>query len=114
MVAVSLSSIVYSHIFPSPSPYFALEVAKIQTPSPGTHFLTVGVLNDSDIEATDVVTRLLVLKDSLNPTQAPILQELIEEANPVSPGKPVAQHCRLMLNRIYVLLLLCFRFDMLA
>jgi len=67
-------------------PYFAQTQATIQNLPQGTHThtLTLSVQNN-DVPAKDVVSQLLVLEASLDPTRGPLFAQRKEEANPVGP-----------------------------
>lgn len=64
--------------------YFTQVKAEIQNVSQSILILTVSVQNN-DVPAKDVVSQILVIEESLDPTGEPLLKRRLEEANPVGP-----------------------------
>ena len=65
-------------------PYFTQTQTAIQNVSPGIRILPVSVQNN-DVPAKDVVSQLLVLEESLDPTREPLHTKREEPANAVGP-----------------------------
>ena len=72
-------------------PYFSHSQGKIYQLSKVGQVLTVSVQNN-DTLAQDVVTQLIVLEESLDPTKGPIHIKEIKNANPVGPSEILYQH----------------------
>ena len=72
-------------------PYFTQTQAAIQDVSQGIRTLTVSVQNNGN-PARDVVSQLLALGESLDPTIEPLHTNRIESANDVGPGGTLSQH----------------------
>ena len=72
-------------------PYFTQTQAAIQDVSPGIRALMVSVQNN-DSPAEDVVSQLLVLEESLDPTIEPLNTKRVENANPIGPGGTLSQY----------------------
>ena len=72
-------------------PYFTQTQAAIQDVLQSTKALTVSVQNN-DIPAQNVVSQLLVLEESLDPTIEPIHTKRIENANIVGPSGTLSQY----------------------
>ena len=72
-------------------PYFIQIQAEIQEVSQGFHALTVSVQNNGS-PAHNVVSQLLALDESLDPTIEPLHTRRLESANAVGPGTTFSQH----------------------
>ena len=72
-------------------PYFTQTQAAIQDVSQGIRVLTVSVQNN-DRSAQDVVSQLLALDESLDPTIGPLHTQRLESANPIGRGAIFSQH----------------------
>ena len=71
--------------------YFTQTQAVIQGVGQSSRALTVSVQN-SDIPARDVVSQLLVLEESLDPTIEPLHTKRIQNANDIGPKATLSQH----------------------
>ena len=72
-------------------PYFTQTKADIQEVSQGSAALIVSVQNNNS-PAQDVVSQLLVLEESLDPTREPIHTKRIENANDVGSSGTLSQY----------------------
>lgn len=101
--AIFILLTVLSHLFPGENnrSYLVRSKAIIQSPSEHNHFLLdpeqnyvliVSVKNDGTRKAKDVITRLLGLEESLDPSTAPLHEAIIREANPVEVGRTLNRY----------------------
>ena len=76
-------------------PYFSLTRAAIQKSTQGKEELSVSVKNNN-IPAEKVVSQLIIIGESIDPTAEPLHSERIETANAVGLNLPIRQYAPLI------------------